>query len=198
MVVAVVVLGAAPAHAREVFEASFKGRGVNATFTDCPTTPEETTCNAVLVNASRFVDIVNDDRTVGTQMFVQVIEVQQHADGTFEYEFVDSGATNVVDLTVGSELEEATVFARPLMDSGGRLRIRAHLTAVGPFGRESNTYSFHDECTRVEQTFRGAFRRAEGTAKVGGVDMRVVVAPQAPPTRITRSSGSTLEIIRDC
>jgi hypothetical protein len=168
-----------------VFHGGGLRSGASATLTDCPPPPSETNCNATLVFAQEpgFLD-------------VQRLAIETHLDGTFDFEFLDSGFTDAATVTIDQKLAGATASGWVPMDSGDVIWVEVEWTAGGEADRFRFDDGFHDECVTVQAHFRDRVAAATATGEIDGSSQRSVAIPGVPSTELFRSAGAFVEVIR--
>ena len=187
VVATVMVLSVGTAAAKKptnVFRFDFKGRGADATLTDCPSPPVETTCHATLVNTS-----TNSE----SDLSVLLLVVHLHPDGTFEFDVADSGFTNAANVRVDKKLASAHVDALVPLDSGGTLAVSVDWTASGPETPQQSNSHFRSECFSITEHFKGSTRPATATGTVGGIAQVSTTVPEAPVTDLFSSKDKFIE-----
>ena len=176
------VAGAAPP---AIFHGGGLRRGASATLTDCPPPPSETNCKATLVFAQEpgFLD-------------VQRLAIETHLDGTFDFEFLDSGFTDAATVTIDQKLAGATASGWVPMDSGDPIWVDVTWVGGGDVNRFWFVDAFHDECVTVQAHFRDRVRAALAEGVIDGIAQRTVTIPGVPPTELFRSAGAFVEVFR--
>ena len=158
--------------------------GASATLTDCPVVPAEVSCTATLINVEEPGII-----------FVDLLEIQLHPDGTFDFEFVDSGftdsATVAIDLRAGVGSASGSV---PM--ASGVIPVSVSWTATGPVVVFRPTDSFHDPCFTFQLHFRDRVRAATTSAVIDGIAQHGVDIPGVQPNQMFRSTGAFVDINR--
>ena len=176
------VAGAAPP---AIFHGGGLVRGGSTTLTDCPPPPSETNCNATLFRAQEpgFV-------------LVDLLAIETHLDGTFDFEFVNSGFTDAATVQIDKDLASGRASGWVPMDVGDPIWVDVSWTGGGAVNRLRFDDGFHDECVTVQAHFRDRVRAATATGVIDGSTQGSVNIPGAPPNELFRSAGGFVQVFR--
>jgi hypothetical protein len=169
----------------------FVGNGAQTVLTDCPfAAPTEVTCNASLISVSE------SPGPSAPQLFLELLTVHLHADGTFEVEFGPSGVADA-QFSVNGSLGAAHASASVDVGLGSPVGVVVDWTAQGRLNHSGSNSHFMSNCSVVISRFVGKDRLATAVGTVNG-DAQISVPPDQFPTVIFFSNSGFLEVDRTC
>lgn len=188
-----VATATANADAREAKEVSYHFGIAGSNFTNCTSPPQETTCLGSGVRAVQLATQVGNVETETVFVEVNVFEIHQHANGTFEIgRLVDHGSgAGEVDI---DGFHSAQVRASFAMAAGATAHLRFALTGTGATSAYSGNENVSESgCPTgtAHIDYRGAERQAlaTGTLSIGGVVQQPTTAAGPAFINIERDTG---------